>query len=686
MIIILFFKNKTDLKRSPTRIQFNIGVIKKPKNENDGNTNSTIPTASNIFQQRQMLPVYQHRKRLMEEVNLRSTVIIIGETGSGKTTQIPQFIYNLTLMRDRCIAVTQPRRVAAVTIAKRVAIEMCTKLGSLVGYAVRFEDVTCKATKIKYLTDGILLREAMSDENLMAYNVVILDEAHERTVHTDILFGIVKKAQATRAANKLPPLKVIVMSATMDVDHFSRYFNNAVVLYVEGRQFTVNMNHACQPQEDYAFSCLVTIFQIHKEAPPNHDILVFLTGKEEIEAMAANIRLISKDPQCQGPQLRVYPLYASLSTSKQVDVFRPTPPGARKVILSTNIAETSVTVSGVKYVIDSGMVKTRTYHPGTCLDILKVQRISQAQAWQRAGRAGREADGYCYRTYTLNEFNNMEKNTVPEILRCNLASVVLQMLVIGINPLTHDFLDKPPKELVLEALHQLQQLGAIDGVESMKLTLLGKQMSLFPLDPRYSKIILSAKEYRCLDEILSIVAVLSSESLFLCPPDKKSAANAARAKFLSSVGDHVTLLKIYRCYSSVKIKKQWCYENFLNARNLEYAMNVRSQLRELCERLDMPPSSCGQDMDSVRKCLLTGLFQNLAELQRDKQYVTVGTRQAVHIHPSSALFGSLPHCVLFTELIQTGRCYMRDLSVVDPNWLEDVNPAYAKLHPLRKLD
>nr|CAD7392501.1 unnamed protein product [Timema cristinae] len=608
---------------------------------------------------------------LLAEIHKYSSLIVIGETGSGKTTQIPQFMHEVKLDRDGMIGVTQPRRVAAMTISQRVAQEMNTTLGELVGYSVRFEDVTSKCTKLKYLTDGMLLREALLDPLLLSYSVIVLDEAHERTVHTDILFGVVKQAQKFRTERSLKPLKILVMSATMDVDHFSHYFGNIPVVYLEGRQYPVQVFHAIKTQEDYAFSCLilvmsatmdvdhfshyfgnipvvylegrqypvqvfhaiktqedyafsclVTIFQIHKDAPPNWDILVFLTGQEEIEAMAYNIRLISKDLEGKCVPLKVYPLYSSLPSHMQLDVFRPTAPGMRKVILSTNIAETSVTISGIKYIIDSGMVKNRSHHPGTGLDVLKVQRISQAQAWQRTGRAGRESPGFCYRTYTHQEFDSFRKNPIPEIQRCNLTSVVLQLLTLGINPSSFDFMDKPPVEYIDGAIEQLKQLGAIESTVSPKLTATGHLMAQFPLDPRYSKIIISAKDYNCVQEILTIVAMLSGESVFVNPPAKREKAVAAQNKFYSTAGDHITLLNIYRNYNNVAQKKIWCQDNFLNSRNLQYASKVRTQLSELCERCKVPMSSCGQDTEPVRKCLITGLFMNVAELQREKKYVT----------------------------------------------------------------
>nr|XP_018904073.1 PREDICTED: putative ATP-dependent RNA helicase DHX33 [Bemisia tabaci] len=636
---------------------------------------------------RKALPISKVRERLVEEISNNMTLILIGETGCGKTTKIPQFIYKAKLNKGAMIAVTQPRRVAAVTIASHVANAFNSSVGGLVGYTVRFEDATSADTKIKFLTDGMLLREAMLDANLSNYSVIILDEAHERTVNTDILFGIVKRAQYNREQQKIKPLKIIVMSATMDVDHFCKYFNNAPVVFVEGRTFPVHIHNAVKPHEDYFFSVLSTIFQLHQSAPVNHDFLVFLTGQEEIESMAHNIRQIQMDPKFKdSPPMMICYLFAALPTFDQVKAFSPTPPGRRKVILSTNIAETSVTISGVKYVIDCGKVKIRTHQPSTGLDMLKVSPISQAQAWQRAGRAGRESEGHCYRAYTEQEFANFKKNTPPEIQRCNLASVVLQLLAIGINAMKFDFMDKPNEQSIKEALLQLKDLGAITNIENPSLTQLGKLMSQFPLDPRYSKILICAQNYECLEEILIIVAMLSSETVFVNAQSKKEEVAEARQKFHSSSGDHITLLKIFRAFAAAETKKKWCSNNFLHFRNLEYATKVRKQLTELCQKNEFTSSSCGQQYDQIKKCLLTGLYMNLAELQRDKKYLTVHSRLTTSIHPTSSLFGSLPPCILFTEILETNKSYLNNISTIDPAWVEEVVPNYARQHILRKLD
>ncbi|KAF7659796.1 hypothetical protein LDENG_00292940 [Lucifuga dentata] len=643
-----------------------------------GNTSTAIDI------QRKQLPIYQAKPKLLDQLRQLNNAVLIGETGSGKTTQIPQYLYEAGIGRQGVIAITQPRRVAAISLAGRVAEEKRTQLGKLVGYTVRFEDVTSSETKLKFMTDGMLLREAIGDPLLLRYTVVVLDEAHERTVHTDVLFGVVKTAQRRRKELHKVPLKVIVMSATMDVDLFSEYFNKSPVLYLEGRQHPIQIYYTKQPQSDYLQAALVSIFQIHQEAPSSHDILVFMTGQEEIEALARTCRDIAKHlPVGCGPMV-VIPLYASLPPAQQLRVFQPAPKGCRKVIISTNIAETSVTISGIKFVIDTGMVKAKRFNPDSGLEVLAVQRVSKAQAWQRAGRAGRENSGSCYRLYTEQEFDNLIAMTVPEIQRCNLAGVMLQLLALGIpDVMNFDFMSKPSPEAVRSAVEHLELLGAVERKEGQVfLTALGKKMASFPLEPRYAKTILLSPDYSCSEEILSIVSLLSVDTVLFNPPARRDEVLAARKKFTSSEGDHMTLLNIYRAFKKVSGNKEWCRENFVNSRNMGLVKEVQAQLKEICLKLNLKLESCGADTGNVRRCLAHGMFVNTAELQLDGSYIALDTHQPVAIHPSSVLFQAKPAYVVFNELLHTSRCYMRDLCLVDADWLLDAAPEYfgRKLH------
>uniref|UniRef100_A0A8D2LKQ7 ATP-dependent RNA helicase DHX33 n=1 Tax=Varanus komodoensis TaxID=61221 RepID=A0A8D2LKQ7_VARKO len=650
------------------------GAKRHPPPAGGGASSAACPAG--IDSQRRSLPIFQARGALLGQLRGLDCAVLIGETGSGKTTQIPQYLYEGGIGRQGVVAVTQPRRVAAISLATRVSDEKKTELGKLVGYTVRFEDLTSEETKIKFLTDGMLLREAIGDPLMHKYSVVILDEAHERTIHTDVLFGVVKAAQKKRKELGRAPLKVIVMSATMDVDLFSQYFNGAPVLYLEGRQHPIQIFYTKQPQSDYLQAALVTVFQIHQEAPASQDILVFLTGQEEIEAMAKTCRDIAKHLPDGCPQMVVLPLYASLPYSQQLRVFQVAPKGYRKVILSTNVAETSVTIAGIKYVVDTGMVKAKKYAAESGLEVLAVQRVSKAQAWQRAGRAGREDSGFCYRLYTEDEFEKLDKMTVPEIQReCALtqgpASVSRLPRHLGLAWLVS-------AEALHAAIDQLALLGAVERKDLLTLTPLGRKMAAFPLEPKLAKVILMAPKFHCTEEILTIVSLLSVDSVLHNPPSRRDDVQAARKKFASSEGDHITLLNIYRAFKNISGNREWCKENFVNSRNMMLVSDVRAQLRDICIKLSIPLESSRSDTGNVRRCLAHSLFMYTAELQPDGTYATTDSHQPVAIHPSSVLFHCKPACVTYNELLHTNKCYMRDLCVVDADWLYDAAPDYFR--------
>ncbi|XP_064395153.1 ATP-dependent RNA helicase DHX33-like [Halichondria panicea] len=625
--------------------------------------------------QRKALPIASARDALLREIRSHDCCVVVGETGSGKTTQIPQYILESGLGRKGCVGVTQPRRVAAVSIAIRVALERCCPLGQEVGYSVRFDDKSSPATKLKYLTDGMLLREAISDPLLSRYSVILLDEAHERTVHTDILFGVVKTAQKIRSEKQLKKLRIIVMSATLAAESFSNYFNKAKILYIQGRQFPVEIFYTAIKQQDYTHATVTTVLQLHEDSEKKGDILVFLTGREEIESVNSLLTLCKVMFPSDWLDMIVFPFYAALPTKKQQDAFLPARGGARKVILSTNVAETSITIPNIRYVVDCGMVKAKGYNPHIGLDLLSVQPVSKAQARQRAGRAGREAPGACYRLYTEDYFAELLNDTVPEIQRSSLSSVILQLLALGIsNIVEFDFMDPPSEESLVRALEQLYLLGAIEtdsSEEGVKLTALGLKMAQFPLEPSLAKTLLSAGEHGCGVEIVNIVSMLSVDSVLFTPQDKRERALESRRKFVSPDGDHLMLLKIYRAFKSVKGNKSWCHENFIHMRHMSTVMDVRRQLTELCGRVGVELGTGGAECsEGVRRALIGGLFMNIAEHAGEGKYLTHKTRQQVYIHPSSCLFHVKPHppCVVYSELVYTSKCYMRNVSVVESDW------------------
>ncbi|TPX69443.1 hypothetical protein SpCBS45565_g02466 [Spizellomyces sp. 'palustris'] len=647
------------------------------------------PLAQRLQAEREALPIYKAQRAIIDEIMRHQSVIIVGETGSGKTTQIPQFLDAAGLTQQGIIAVTQPRRVAAISIAKRVAEEMGTKLGDKVGYSIRFDDTTSPSTKIKYMTDGMLLRELLSDNKLKRYSAIILDEAHERTLRTDILFGMVKAIQKERK-----DLKIIIMSATLNAERFSQYFDkydfgtlflglcvdayrlcSAKVIYVAGRQFPVRTFAAVQRQEDYVDSALVATFQLHMEEPRG-DILVFLTGQEEIDNLQKLIEENARNlpPKC--PKMLVTPIYAKLPTDQQAKVFEPTPPGTRKIILSTNVAETSITISGIRYVIDTGMAKVRSYNSKIGMESLVVQPISKASARQRSGRAGREAPGFCYRLYSEAAFDSLPEDSEPEIMRCNLASVVLLLKASGVDDVVgFDYMDRPSRDSIIRALEQLYALGALN--DDGGLSSLGRQMAELPLDPVFSKILIQSKVFKCTKEVISIIAMLSVDLVFYTPNDKREQAGLARKRFMNYDGDHITLYNVLKGYQSVHGDAGWCTENFISGRSLKQALDIRKQLVTFAERMGIDTSvSCGTDFDPILKCFLTGCFQNVALRTPTGEYKTMIGNQTVFVHPSSVLFGKKPVAVLYNELMRTTRQYMRNISVIQPQWLLECAPQY----------
>ena len=378
-----------------------------------------------ILETRRSLPVFAYREELLQAVENYQTIIIVGETGSGKTTQIPQYLVEAGFTQNgKKIGCTQPRRVAAMSVAARVSEEMNTKLGHEVGYSIRFEDCTSEKTIIKYMTDGMLLREFLNEPDLSSYKVLIIDEAHERTLHTDILFGLVKDIAKYRK-----DLKILVSSATLDAEKFSAYFDDAPIFRIPGRRYPVTTYYTKAPEADYLAAAVTTTMQIHL-TQPDGDILVFLTGQEEIESLQERLNFIGKKLKGKMKELIVVPIYASLPPELQAEIFKPTPLGARKVVLATNIAETSITIDGISYVIDPGFCKMNTYNPRNGLESLVITPCSRASANQRSGRAGRVGPGKCFRLYTSWAFKNeMDENTIPEIQRTNLGNVVLLLKV-----------------------------------------------------------------------------------------------------------------------------------------------------------------------------------------------------------------------------------------------------------------
>ncbi|KAI9800326.1 MAG: DEAH-box ATP-dependent RNA helicase prp22 [Piccolia ochrophora] len=636
-------------------------------------------TSMSIKQQRESLPVYNFRSQIIDAVKANPLLIVVGDTGSGKTTQLTQYLAEAGFANQGMIGCTQPRRVAAMSVAKRVAEEVGCRLGHEVGYTIRFEDCTSPETRIKYMTDGMLQREVLLDPDLKRYSVVMLDEAHERTIATDILFGLLKKTLKRR-----PDLKVIVTSATLDAAKFSSYFNSCPIFTIPGRTYPVEVMYSREPESDYLDAALVTTMQIHLTEPPG-DILLFLTGQEEIDTSCEILYERMKALGPNVPDLIILPVYSALPSEMQSRIFEPAPPGSRKVVIATNIAETSITIDQIYYVIDPGFVKQNAYDPKLGMDSLVVTPISQAQAKQRAGRAGRTGPGKCFRLYTESAFQSeMLPTSIPEIQRQNLSHTILMLKAMGINDLLHfDFMDPPPTNTMLTALEELYALSALD--DEGLLTRLGRKMADFPMEPALAKVLIASVDLGCSDELLSVVAMLSVPTVFYRPKEKQQQADQKKAKFHDPHGDHLTLLNVYQGWKQSKFSNPWCFENFIQARAMRRAQDVRQQLVSIMERYKHMIVSCGRNTMKVRQALCSGFFRNAARKDPQEGYKTLIEGTPVYMHPSSALFGKPAEHVIFHTLVLTTKEYMHCTTGIEPKWLVEAAPTFFKVAPTDRL-
>ena len=780
---------------------------KKKKALNDNRNNSSTQTSILNDDVTHELPVHAYKKEILHAIhkNPKNQVLLItAETGSGKSTQIPAYLLQHSSSHG-AIAVTQPRRVAAMTLARRVAFEQSQRtktplsavLGKQIGYRVRFDDCTTTCchnnnimtTQLVYVTDGMLLREAMMDPLLHRYRVIFLDEAHERSLQTDILMGVVQRARRHRQTSSITrPLQVIVMSATLQVETFQKFFggindDETRLIQIPGRAFPVQILYTEQSQADYLEAALSTILQIHEahhesnndqHGDGDNDILVFLPGQEEIEDLAALLKqqLLVYEKEANetaaatwtGDRVEVLNqqntttaqssnlviagvlvcvLYAALPPEAQLAAFadKPATGCIRKIILATNIAETSVTLPGIRYVVDTGKHKCRHVSPATGMESLVVSNVSQAQAAQRAGRAGRVQAGICFRLYTEDAFEGLQETSVPEILRVNLAQVVLQLKGMGIkDPTTFEFVTPPDKASLVRATKLLYALSALD--DEMQLTAYGKKLAKLPLDPVFGHLLLKSTEFSCVKEMLTAVSVLSAENLFYRPAGEggiAAKAAAAHRRFASHEGDLPTFLSVYSAWQREAIyvppasggrkaqkrwrqqlqKQQkegmgkqlllhgeWCQRNFVSGRALARAYNVRMQLRNLCGRpiaqngLGMDTNqSCGDDRERFLKCVAAGLFLQVAsrikvdsdEHNKNKgrsgllvptrgRYRTKIGNEEVSVHPTSTMFNRnpAPKCVVYTELVVTKKTYIRGVTQIREEWLQDVAPRFYR--------
>ncbi|RPA78149.1 P-loop containing nucleoside triphosphate hydrolase protein [Ascobolus immersus RN42] len=709
-----------------------------------------------ILAVRQSLPIWGYQEQIRTTLREKPILVMLGETGSGKSTQIGQFLLNepwnkpgtLTLptvdsegaaktrkvKTGTMIAITQPRRIAAISLARRVAQEMGVAVGAEVGYSVRFDaNFDNRRTKIKFLTDGMLLQEMLTDPLLSRYSCVIVDEAHERSIGSDLILGFLKTL-VKPGGERENALKVVVMSATVEVEKMARFFMRGIdsaipaegweegtekvgVCKVEGRMYPVETLYTPSPVQDYLDAALRTIFQIHYAEPLPGDILCFLTGQEEIETLERIVNEYAKEMDKSVPKLLVLPLYAALSPQDQTTIFNPTPHRTRKVILATNIAETSITIPGICHVIDPGKVKTRQYRPTLGLESLLATPVSKSSALQRKGRAGREREGKCWRLYPQRVFDDLEENAKPEILRADVSSSLLTLKARGVTDVaTFEFVDRPSKASILRGLEQLYYLEALD--QTGNITPLGIEMSKLPLVPSLARALLEAKKRDVLDEVIDIVACLSTDNILLNPTseEQREECAAARAALepVGGSGDHVFFLACLRGWLGREKEERgaWAKRHWLSGRRLRMAADVRKQLygmlkvpvpktdkveREEAEEkakrsnrvVRGPEDSEDEDgevdgmasetiridprtNEAILKSLLKGYVTNTARLGPDGKYRTLfGGQQEIAIHPGSVLAARerRPACVLYGEFVFTTRGWGRVVSEVEEGWV-----------------
>ncbi|CAF3506730.1 unnamed protein product [Adineta steineri] len=634
---------------------------------------SDFATKRTIDEQRKFLPIYAIQEDLLKIIRENSIVICVGETGSGKTTQMTQYLHESGYTKRGMIGCTQPRRVAAMSVAKRVSEEMQCKLGDDVGYAIRFEDCTSDKTIIKYMTDGILLRESLTDPDLDHYSAIIMDEAHERSLNTDVLFGLLREVVSRRQ-----DLKLIVTSATMDSNKFSEFFGNVPIFIIPGRTFPVEPFFSKACVEDYVDAAVKQSIQIHLGAGDG-DILVFMPGQEDIEVTCEVIKERLNDLEGSKP-LSILPIYSQLPSDLQAKIFQKAEDGIRKCVVATNIAETSLTLDGIMYVVDSGYCKLKVYNPRIGMDALQIYPVSQANANQRMGRAGRTGPGQCFRLYTERNFREeMLKTNVPEIQRTNLANVVLLLKSLGIQDLLQfHFMDPPPQDNLMNSMYQLWILGALDNTGS--LTQLGRQMVEFPLDPAMSQMLITSVAMGCSSEILIIVSMLSVPSIFFRPKGKEDESDAKREKFQVAESDHLTFLHVYIQWKKSGYSNNWCSDHFIHVKAMRKVREVRQQLKDIMDSQKLDVKSCG-NWDIVRKCICAAYFHQAARLKGIGEYVNLRTGMPCHLHPTSALFGCgfTPDYIVYHELIMTTKEYMQCVTCVDGHWLAELGPMFFSL-------
>lgn len=622
------------------------------------------------------LPIESHRDEIVESVFSNPVTIVVGETGSGKTTQVPQFLFNAGLADDGMIGITEPRRPAVTSTARFVGEQLAPRHGNVVGYQVRHNRAVGPSTKVKFMTDGILLREFQDDPELSRYSVIMIDEAHERSQNIDFALGLLKDLLKRR-----PELRVVVASATIDAEKFSAYFDGAPVVNVSGRMYPVEIKYHPYPIRMYDDFGRQTMGQMVAEAVDkvkqihhsgvDGDILVFMTGRNDVNDVCKRLKKVSG--------LMAIPVWGGMSTEEQDKIFAPC--CGRKVVVATNVAETSITIDGIVYVVDSGLVKETSFHPMTGIQSLDTVPHSKAGCDQRSGRAGRTQPGVCYRLYTKEDFNDRPEYTKPEILRASIADVVLTMEDIGIKDVMNfDFLDSPSRAVFEEAYQTLTVLGAIG--QTGGITNIGRRMAALPLEPRSARMLLEAEQYGCVEEVATIAAFLSAQNVFVRPQEKQWEADEAHKQFKDDRSDLLTLLNVWGCYVRSRFNRGWCYNNFLNGKVLDEVHNVRSQLLEILSNKGIEATSSDDD-DAVLKSVTAGLIHDL--LLKDGSFgFKIIFQNHIYdrafVFPGSGLFSSSSRAMFMvsTKLVRTSKLFAHNCTFVPPEWVEELLPHYFR--------
>jgi HrpA-like RNA helicase len=636
------------------------------------------------LRQPERLPILEYKTKILELVKNNPVVIIVGETGSGKTTQLPLILQEL-LKENEKILITQPRRIAAISVAKYVAERIGCEIGEEVGYQIRFEDMTTEGTKINFVTDGILLRKIQVDPLLSEYSIIMIDEAHERSINIDLCLGLLKQIQKLRREKGLPELKIIISSATLEKEKFQNFFEDAPVLEVEGRMYEVK-EHYLESPTYYIYEEAAKLVKKIIEETNEGDILIFMPGREEIEATAREIQKLNLP-------IEILQLYGDMPVEEQEKIFYP---GIqRRVIIATNIAETSVTVPRIRYVIDSGLIKVLRYYPEKRYAALVTEKHSKAGCIQRKGRAGRLAPGEYYALFTKEDFESRKEFSEPEIKRSNLAHIVLYMKNLGIDNIEEfDFIDKPEKKQIDEAIRDLKILGALDS--DGKITDIGKEMVEYPLDPRLARMIVEAirNNYDCLYEICVITSFFGQRSVFLRPQNKEEAADKAHSRFKHPTSDFITFLKIWVEWKKNNMSQEWARENFLNFNVLIEANKIVSDLLKILGRNGVKAFANGyeeierklgieEEIEKIEKCILAGLIGNVSRRFYRFQYERLLDEQTIYIFPGSSLMNSVG-LSLFTflelrESPKSGKKFATFCQKIQPAWLVEVAPHLYKV-------